>query len=145
MPSRPPRPGGPLRPIIARILNYKDRGTILLAARENAPLLLENEHISIYPDFTMAVQKARNTFREVKKTLQTHNLKYAMLFPARLKIIHNQKSFFFDNPDDAMEWAEVTLTPHSSQKSTQDSQRKTSQKENSGKLKMDRWKKMGSL
>lgn len=71
VPPRQPRPGAPPSPIIARILNYRDRDTILRAARENAPLQFENKRISIYPDFTMAVQKARNTFREVKKTLQT--------------------------------------------------------------------------
>lgn len=92
LPARPPQPGRPPRPFIARILDYRDRDTLLRAAREKAPILFENKTISLYPDFTLTVQKARATFMEAKKKLRAHNLKYALLFPARLRVIHNQKA-----------------------------------------------------
>lgn len=57
LPPRPPAPGRPPRPLIARILDYKDRDTILRMARDKAPILFENRTVSLYPDFTLAVQK----------------------------------------------------------------------------------------
>lgn len=45
VPPRPPQPGVPPRPLIARILHYKYRDTILRAARENAPVQFENKTI----------------------------------------------------------------------------------------------------
>lgn len=110
MPARPPKPGMPPRTMIARILHYKDRDTLLRAARDKAPIRFENKTISLYPDDTPTVQKARASFLGVKKNLRSRNLKYALLFPAKLKVIHNQKTNFFDAPEDAAEWMEVTFT-----------------------------------
>lgn len=118
LPSRPPEPGRPPRPLIARILDYRDRDTLLRAARERAPIVFENKTISLYPDFTLAVQKSRATFLEVKRKLRLHNLKYALLFPARLKVIHNQKALFFDTPDEVADWLDITLSPPSTQPTT---------------------------
>lgn len=53
----------------------------------------------------------------MKRKLQKAQLKYALLFPARLKIIHYKKSHFFESPADAEEWLEVMGLG-----STQDSQ-----------------------
>ncbi|KAJ1204399.1 hypothetical protein NDU88_008177 [Pleurodeles waltl] len=47
----------------------------------------------------------------VKKRLRTEGLKYALLFPARLRVTFNQKTHFFDTPDSACDWLDVTF-PH---------------------------------
>ncbi|XP_078509106.1 uncharacterized protein LOC144768991 [Lissotriton helveticus] len=53
------------------------------------------------------VQKQRASYLEVKKKLRGAQLKYALLFPARLKVIHGRKSHFFESPADAEEGLEV--------------------------------------
>ncbi|KAJ1173728.1 hypothetical protein NDU88_005554 [Pleurodeles waltl] len=52
-------PGAPPRPIIARLLNYRSRDTTLRLGREMHPLKFEGNEISIFLDFTIAVQEAR--------------------------------------------------------------------------------------
>ena len=56
IPARPPRPGMPPRPVIARLLNYRDRDLILQSARKRESLEIENSRVMIFPDFTAAVQ-----------------------------------------------------------------------------------------
>lgn len=63
---RPP-PGTQARPILAKILNYRDRDTILRLAREKGTLHYQGNVISLYPDFTQAVQTARREFLPAKK------------------------------------------------------------------------------
>ena len=107
--ARPP-PGAPPRPIITRILNFRDRDMILRAARSSQDLQFQNSRIMIFPDYSRAVQMRRRSFEEVKQKLRAMNIQYMLLFPARLKIIHQSKTFFFDSPNQAWEWA--TETPN---------------------------------
>lgn len=107
VPTGPPRPGASPRPLIVRILNYRDRDFLLQRARELGLIQFENHKISLYPDYTASVQKQRSAYQAVKRKLQTAHLKYALLFPARLKIIHDQKSYYFQNPAEAEEWIDV--------------------------------------
>lgn len=54
-----PIPGAPVRPILARLLNFRDRDTALGMARENGTLSLQGSTIALFPDFTAMVQEAR--------------------------------------------------------------------------------------
>ena len=78
----PPPVGAPPRVIIAKILNYRDRDTILKVAREKGPLKFENHTIAIYPDYTRRVQEARKSFLSVKQKLKAMDIKYMLLYPA---------------------------------------------------------------
>ena len=75
---RPP-PGTLLQPLIARLLKFRDRNTISRLAREKVPLRYQGSVKSIYPDFIFAVQEARCKFVELKCTLWSKGIKYAML------------------------------------------------------------------
>lgn len=67
VPGGRPKPGDPPRPILARILNFRDRDVILQHARTRPPLAYENANITFFPDFTQAVQRQRRTFLGIKK------------------------------------------------------------------------------
>lgn len=103
-PPRPPPEGAPPRSIIARILNFQDKVAILRIAREKGPLKYNGNNISIYPDFSAEVQRQRISFSAVKNQLREEGLKYAMLFPAKLRIIHDGKAQFYTSPKEAMAW-----------------------------------------
>ncbi|KAJ1197607.1 hypothetical protein NDU88_001463 [Pleurodeles waltl] len=81
----PPRPGAPPRAIIARLLNHRDRDCVLRAARHSDKAVFENGKISIYPDYTNIVQNSRKISLEVKAKLRAMNIRYMLLYPARLK------------------------------------------------------------
>ncbi|KAJ1161506.1 hypothetical protein NDU88_001991 [Pleurodeles waltl] len=80
------------------MLNYRDRDQLLKAAREKALLLADNTRISLFPDYTVAVYHRCSMFTDVKKHVRTAGLTYALIFPAKLKIIYDQCSHFFDTP-----------------------------------------------
>ena len=106
IPGRPPQPGGPPRTIIAKLLHYRDRDTILQAARVAPAVKINNAIIRFFPDFTMQVQQARREFLEVKAALRNEGLKYAMLFPAKLRVEAQGRTQFFYKPAEAWDWLE---------------------------------------
>ncbi|KAJ1119434.1 hypothetical protein NDU88_007620 [Pleurodeles waltl] len=57
IPSRAPSPGPPARPLIARLLNFRDRDQILQGFRSQGPRQLDNNVIMAYPKYTMEVQR----------------------------------------------------------------------------------------
>lgn len=107
IPTGPPRPGTLPRPLIVRVLNYRDRDLLLKAAREKGTVLYENRKISLYPDYTVIVQKQRLSYQPIKQKLRKLQVNYALLFPARLKIIYDKKTHFFESPADVEEWLDV--------------------------------------
>ncbi|KAJ1157440.1 hypothetical protein NDU88_010152 [Pleurodeles waltl] len=111
--------GGPHRPIVARVLNYRDRDALLQAAKEADPIIVDNVRVSLYPDYMLAVQRRRASFQTVKKRLGAEGLSYALLFPARLRIKHNQKAHFFETIELVRDWLDTTF-PHSSHKEQSD-------------------------
>lgn len=106
MPARPPPQGAPPRTFIAKMLNYRDRDAALRLARERGNIPLGNVKIAVFPDFSAKVQRRRQNFMEAKRKLRSLNMKYAMLFPARLRVEHDGRVSFFEDPAELMAWLE---------------------------------------
>lgn len=84
--------------MIARILNFQGKVAILRLAREKVPLKYNSNTISVYLDFSADVQRQRISFAAVKARLRTEGVSYAILFPAKLRVIHDGKAHFYTNP-----------------------------------------------
>ena len=105
VPSRPPQPGAPPRPFLFKFLHYRDRDATLYNARINpAALKVDNTKVSLFPDFSAELQKKRSKFLDVKRRLRDLDLKYAMLYPARLRVEVFGAVQFFDSPATAAHW-----------------------------------------
>ncbi|KAJ1185144.1 hypothetical protein NDU88_001939 [Pleurodeles waltl] len=65
---------------------------------------LQRRRDMFFPDYTFQVQKQRHSFDGVKKALQAKELKYSMLFPAKLCVIAEGKSWYFTSPADVWDW-----------------------------------------
>lgn len=105
--SLAPKPpvGGTPRPILARILNYRDRDTILRVAREMGQITHQGSQISsFFPDFTPAVQSARREFVPTKKILRQAGITYTLLYPAKLKVNHKGNQHFFTDAKSALKY-----------------------------------------
>lgn len=77
---------------------------VLSLAREKGAVQFNGTKISFYPDFSAEVQRRRSKFADVKKRLQRLQLKYVMLFPAKLRITAGDQNHFFENAQDAARW-----------------------------------------
>lgn len=104
MPARRPPEGAPPRTFIAKLLNYRDQDIILRLNREKGNIPFQAGHIMVFPDFSAEVQKQRARFVEVKRRLRAHHLMYAILFPARLRIVGEDRAYFLEDPTLASAW-----------------------------------------
>lgn len=49
---------------------------------------------------------------EAKRLLRTQNLKYSMLYPARLYVESGDRVLFFDDPMEVTSWLERRMEPN---------------------------------
>uniref|UniRef100_A0A8C2W6V4 L1 transposable element RRM domain-containing protein n=1 Tax=Cyclopterus lumpus TaxID=8103 RepID=A0A8C2W6V4_CYCLU len=108
------KPGDREKPrvIIAKVHNDGDAAEILRRARERAPLVYNGNRISIFPDYTPSVAKARAAFTDIRRTLRGRKgVRYGLLYPARLRISHNNEDEEFLDPGKAMEYVRKKVIP----------------------------------
>ncbi|KAJ1147059.1 hypothetical protein NDU88_013306 [Pleurodeles waltl] len=96
-----PLPGTHPRPIITRLLNYRDRDTVLRLARERKPLVYKNSELSFFPDYTPGEQALRRSFLPTKRLLNQAGVRFALLYPAKLRVQHKGKVLYFMDPKQA--------------------------------------------
>ena len=97
-------PGTPAHPIIACLLHYGDRDSILRRAREQRNLQFQGNKLLLYPHFTMTVQAARREFLQTKKLLIQTGHTYALLYPAKLQVVVQDKPHVFTDPKLALKF-----------------------------------------
>lgn len=107
VPARPLAPGRPPRPVAARLLHYKDRDLLLHKPPTAGPYRVDNINVSLFPDYTLDVQRHRASFLAVKKALRDEGIQYSLMFPARLQVTLDGKTFFHNDPDEAWSWLET--------------------------------------
>lgn len=107
----PRKPGGRPRVIIAKMHHFQDCIDILRRAREGAPLRFNGEPVGVYLDYTTSVARARAAFNDVKKVLRgRQEVRYGLLFPARLCITYKDLDQEFVDPAKAMEFVNRHFT-----------------------------------
>lgn len=104
VPTRPPAPGAPPRPVLMKLLHFRDRDAILRAAREKGDIMMHGHRISFYPDFSADIQKKRMQFLDIKKRLRNLTIPYSMQYSAKLRVVALGSTHFFDSPRDALHW-----------------------------------------
>lgn len=106
VPSRAPPSGGYPRPIVMKILNYKDKVTLMRKARELGDILYNGTRTSLYHDYSPDLQRRRAEFKDIKRSLRNYKVAYALLYPAHLRIIALGAPHFFDTVAGATKWLE---------------------------------------
>ncbi|KAJ1171566.1 hypothetical protein NDU88_003427 [Pleurodeles waltl] len=104
VPARPPPPGTPPRPIIAKLLHYRDRDYLLHQSRTKGDRTMDNHKVRIFPDFSREVQKQRATFSAAKQKLSQLGLQYGMMFPAKLRVVTKEGTQFFTTAEEVWQW-----------------------------------------
>ena len=65
---------------------------------------IDNAKISCFPDFSAELQKQRAKFIDIKRRLRALDIKYAMLYPSKLRVEALGSVHFFDLPSSAAQW-----------------------------------------
>ncbi|KAJ1204422.1 hypothetical protein NDU88_008200 [Pleurodeles waltl] len=66
------------------------------------------------------VEAKRNSFTKVKQRLRELNYKYALLFPAKLRVIDGEANRLFQSPEDAWTWLHAKGLVHSATDTLED-------------------------
>ncbi len=99
------------RVIIAKLHYDGDAVEVLQRSRDRAPLSYNGHRIGIFPDYTASVAKARATFTDVWRALRGRKeIRYGLLYPARLRITHRDEDKEFVDPQKAMDYVKNILS-----------------------------------
>lgn len=100
-------PDAPPRALIMKFLNYKDKERVANAARAKGRVLYKNQHVMFFPDLPMEVHKQQKRFDDVKQRLRAKAIRYGIIYPARMRITHNDRSYIFETPTEVEDFLET--------------------------------------
>ncbi|KAL7872549.1 hypothetical protein SRHO_G00075320 [Serrasalmus rhombeus] len=100
------------RVVIIKFVNWRDRETVLKAARKTTDLRYENHRVSFFPDLSAETRKLQRNFDDVKARFRALGVRYGMLYPAHLIITHNDKRRIFKSVTEAEKYIQE-ISPHS--------------------------------
>ena len=89
-----------------KFLNYKDKMRVVNAARVKGRVLYKNWPFMFFPDLSMEVHKQQQCFDSVKQRLRAKAIRYGIIFPAHLRVSHDNRSCIFETPAEAEKFLE---------------------------------------
>lgn len=98
------------RTLIMKFLNYKDKSTVIRAARAKGQVLFKNHPVRFYEDLAAGVHKKQKEFDGVRQKLRALGIRYGMIPIARLLVTHDGQSHIFTQPAEAETFVK-TLKP----------------------------------
>uniref|UniRef100_H3ABH4 L1 transposable element RRM domain-containing protein n=1 Tax=Latimeria chalumnae TaxID=7897 RepID=H3ABH4_LATCH len=98
---RPPPDQHP-RPIITRLLRFQDRERILRLAREAGELYWWGGKIMIFPDMSRELAAQRKLFTPARHRCMELWIRYALQYPAVLRVTVNGRQQKFEDPEEAI-------------------------------------------
>lgn len=106
-----PKPGERPRPIVCRFHYYSDCVDILRRARELRQIKVADMTISVFPDFTAKIARARAAFNEVRQLLRgIDGARYGLVHPARLRITYNGVEKDFISAEKAKDYVKTLIS-----------------------------------
>ncbi|KAJ1127066.1 hypothetical protein NDU88_005472 [Pleurodeles waltl] len=87
VPAQPLAPGKLPRPIVAKLLHYRDRDILLQRAREAGPFEVGGGRVTLFPNYRAAVQRRCATFTAVKCSLRDEGIIYSLVLCSMLTIM----------------------------------------------------------
>lgn len=96
------------------ILHFQDKMKILRLAREKGELINMGAGIHMYPGFSAGLVKKGRQFDAIKKSLRSTDMKYSLLYPAKLRVMVKGKPKAFISPVEAESFFKRLSSPSSS-------------------------------
>ena len=113
MPREGTNPRTSPRAIVARLHYYNDCANILNQARDKQRIKVRGMTISVFPDYTTRVAKARSAFNDVRKLLKDlEGVRFGIAHPAKFRVTYNGVEKTFLDPDAAETYVNTSIIPH---------------------------------
>lgn len=82
--------------------SFQDKQRII--NRRKQELYFRGHRVFFYEDFSAELGKKRAAFKEVKSLLYGKGVRFGLLYPAQLRVMHEGKKHYFDTPEAAKEF-----------------------------------------
>lgn len=99
-------PNAPPRALIMKFLNFRDKESVMKAARAKGRVLYKSRPVMFFPDLSTEVHKRRRRFDSVKQRLRAKAIRYGIIYPARLRVSYEERSYIFETPAEAEKFLE---------------------------------------
>lgn len=99
-PTFRPVQGASPRTFLVCFSRFQQKEAALRWGRNNE-LKYQGAIIRIYPDLNAALAKKRAAFNGIKGALYQKNVRFNLLYPARLRVMHGNDVHTFSSPDEA--------------------------------------------
>ncbi|KAI4788697.1 hypothetical protein KUCAC02_035692 [Chaenocephalus aceratus] len=101
-----PSDGQPPRPFILRLHYYHGVEDILRKATGSGNLIYQGKRIQLFPDYPPTVVNRRREFTPAREILRNKpDVRYGLLYPARLIVTHGGQQHSFTDPKAALDYA----------------------------------------
>lgn len=89
------------RVMIMKFLNFQDVVRVMREARQKGRVMYGDQEIKFFPDLSAEVLRQRRRFDDIKQRLRSLNLRYGIVYPAKLRVTVNGQTREFEDPSDA--------------------------------------------
>lgn len=98
-----PAPTEPPRPYLVRMLRWTDRQRTLRAAAKKGQLFWGGKPFRVYQDLPVEIKRQRAEFDDIRGKLRNTDLRYGLLYPARLIVTIDAVKHTYNNASEAAE------------------------------------------
>lgn len=95
-----------LRVLIIKFLNFQDKVQAMRAARTKGKILYGEQEVMFFPDISAELQRQRRRCDGVKQQLRSLDIRYGMVYPAKLRMTADGRTHEFNSPADAEKFSE---------------------------------------
>ncbi|CAL1568734.1 unnamed protein product [Knipowitschia caucasica] len=98
-----PTAGAPPRSIVVRFLSFTVKEMLLHKAWQRKGFKWKDNHVNLDHDYPPSIIAKRKEYAEIRKVLKANNVKFQTLFPARLRVKHEDGPKTYNTPTEAAE------------------------------------------
>lgn len=99
---KPPEGASP-RSIIIKFLSFKTKDSIIRKAWQRKGFTWQENHINLDHDYPPLILKKRREYSEIRRVLKEKKVQFQSLFPARLRVRHDDGTITYDTFEEASE------------------------------------------
>lgn len=100
-----PQPSGnaPPRSIVVKFLSFRVKEMLLHKAWQAKGFKWKDNHVNVDHDYPPSIIAKRREYAEIRRVLKDNEVKFQTLFPARLRVRHEDVIKVYDSPSEAAE------------------------------------------
>lgn len=106
-PTACPSAASSKRPRIFLVVFHAFQNKHCIITRKREQLFFRGHKVFFHEDVSAKLGRKQAAFKEVKSLLYKKNVRFALIYPARLRVLHDGQTLFFETPEKAREFYDL--------------------------------------